>query len=89
MGTGRFPALEMLGSSTSATQKPLKLLGKSRLQGNLHLLLERDFPRGSWHSQMHLLQGAVGKELKFPAVFWLQRFRFSLILLLARASELS
>lgn len=59
MGMGRFPAPEIPGNSTSATQKPLDLLGKSRLQWNLQLLLEKDFPRGSWDIQMRLLQGAI------------------------------
>lgn len=40
---GRFPAPEIPGNSMSTTQKPLDLLGKSRLQWNLHLLLEKDF----------------------------------------------
>lgn len=51
--------LETLGGSLSAPQKPLDLLGKSRLQWNLHLLLQKDFPKGSWDIQMHLLHGAV------------------------------
>lgn len=59
MSMGRFPALEIAGSSTSATQKPPDLLGKSRLRWNLHLLLEKGFPRGSWDVPMPLLQGAI------------------------------